>query len=142
MARPNNPDNRYSFTCRVTGEQVKTNPKQFADLAKRYDITPAELDTSYISRNGRKVITTAKMTPDEVVVAYGIHQNVANNLKCCNIKHKTSAPIAPVIPGLVQVNSEPVTAVVSESTEISAPDSEWSADSVDQIEQEEVEQVA
>lgn len=82
MGRPNNPDNRYAFTCKVTGETVKTNPRQFAKLAERYDITPEQLDTSYISCKGRRVVVDAQMTPEAVVASYGVHINVAQNLKC------------------------------------------------------------
>jgi hypothetical protein len=82
MGRTHNPDNRYAFTCKVTGETVKTNPRQFAKLAERYDITPEQLDTSYISCKGRRVVADAKMTPEAVVSTYGVHINVAQNLKC------------------------------------------------------------
>lgn len=81
MARPKNADNTYAFVCKVTGETVKTNPKQFRDLATRYGVTDAELRESYVSRNGRKVLTGEKLTPDEAVAKYGIHSNVAAKLK-------------------------------------------------------------
>lgn len=81
MARPKNADNTYAFVCKVTGETVKTNPKQFRDLSARYGVTDAELRESYVSRNGRKVLTGEKLTPDEAVAKYGIHPNVAAKLK-------------------------------------------------------------
>lgn len=87
MARPANPENRYSFTCKVTGETIKTNPKQFSALATRYGITNEELDSSYVSRAGRRVITDEKLSPESAVEKYGIHLNVANNLKC-TVKEK------------------------------------------------------
>jgi len=87
MAKPANPENRYSFTCKVTGETVKTNPKQFAALAKRYNITNEELDVSYVCRAGRRVIEAEKLTPEQAVEKYGIHINVAKTLKC-TVKEK------------------------------------------------------
>ncbi len=82
MSRPSNPNNRYSFICKVTGETVKTNPKQFNELAKRYNISPEELDVSYVGRMGRRIITGEKLTPEQTVEKYNIHINVANKLKC------------------------------------------------------------
>jgi len=87
MARPANPENRYSFTCKVTGETIKTNPKQFSALANRYGITNEELDSSYVSRAGRRVVADEKLSPEQAVEKYGIHINVANNLKC-TVKEK------------------------------------------------------
>ncbi len=87
MARPANPENRYSFTCKVTGETVKTNPKQFAALANRYGITNEELDVSYVSRAGRRKIADEKLTPESASEKYGIHINVAKSLKC-TVKEK------------------------------------------------------
>ena len=87
MAKPANPENRYSFTCKVTGETVKTNPKQFAALGKRYNITNEELDVSYVCRAGRRVIEAEKLTPEQAVEKYGIHINVAKTLKC-TVKEK------------------------------------------------------
>jgi hypothetical protein len=82
MARPKNTDNRYSLTCKVTGETTKTNPKQFKALTERYNITASELDNSYVSRKGRKVIENEKLSPENAVEKYDIHINVANSLKC------------------------------------------------------------
>jgi len=87
MARPANPENRYSFTCKVTGETVKTNPKQFAALANRYGITNEELDVSYVSRAGRRKIADEKLSPESASEKYGIHINVAKSLKC-TVKEK------------------------------------------------------
>ena len=87
MAKPANPENRYSFTCKVTGGTVKTNPKQFAALANRYGITNEELDVSYVSRAGRRIIADEKLTPEQAVEKYGIHLNVAKSLKC-TVKEK------------------------------------------------------
>jgi len=96
MAKPSNPENRYSFTCKVTGETVKTNPKQFSALATRYNITNEELDVSYVSRAGRRVITDEKLSPESAVEKYGIHLNVAQNLKCTvkeKVRKNSSAPV-------------------------------------------------
>jgi hypothetical protein len=87
MAKPSNPENRYSFTCKVTGEIVKTNPKQFSALANRYSITNEELDSSYVSRAGRRIITDEKLSPEQASMKYGIHLNVAKTLKC-TVKEK------------------------------------------------------
>jgi hypothetical protein len=87
MARPSNPENRYSFTCKVTGETVKTNPKQFAALANRYGITNEELDISYVSRAGRRKIADEKLSPESAAEKYGLHLNIAKFLKC-TVKEK------------------------------------------------------
>jgi len=120
MARPKNADNRYSFTCKVTGETVKTNPKQFTDLASRYNITPDELDNSYVSRAGRRVITEQKLTPDQAVAQYGIHINVANNLKCTV---KTTKPVAEDVEVEVQPFESAVEVQPNDNTESESEDS-------------------
>ena len=118
MARPKS-DNRYQFICKVTGKTIKTNPKQFADLANRYGITPEELDDSYVSREGRHVIATAGLTPEQAVEQYKMHINVANNLKC-TVKPKpekvAKIKAKPMVAQEV-TNGEPV-AVENVSTEI------------------------
>ncbi len=115
MAKPANPENRYSFTCKVTGETVKTNPKQFAALAKRYNITNEELDVSYVCRAGRRVIEAEKLTPEQAVEKYGIHINVAKTLKC-TVKEKVKKE------KVVSTVETPVTveAVQTDSIEVSS----------------------
>jgi hypothetical protein len=115
MAKPANPENRYSFTCKVTGETVKTNPKQFAALAKRYNITNEELDVSYVCRAGRRVIEAEKLTPEQAVEKYGIHSNVAKTLKC-TVKEKVKKE------KVVSTVETPVTveAVQTDSIEVSS----------------------
>lgn len=82
MARPKNPDMRYTLTCKVTGVATPTNPKQFNDMVLRYGISPEELDSSYVNRQGRRIIAGEKLTPEQASEKYGIHINVANLLKC------------------------------------------------------------
>ena len=115
MAKPANPENRYSFTCKVTGETVKTNPKQFAALATRYGITNEELDVSYVCRAGRRVIEAEKLTPEQAVEKYGIHINVAKTLKC-TVKEKVKKE------KVVSTVETPVTveAVQTDSIEVSS----------------------
>jgi hypothetical protein len=108
MARTPNPNNRYSFTCKVTNVPVKTNPKQFASLAERYGITPEELDTSYVSRAGRRQIASEALTPEQAVEKYGIHINVARNLKCTA---KGSKPAVVVVPEVVSPENTETVAV-------------------------------
>lgn len=118
MARPANPENRYSLTCKVTGEATKTNPKQFNQLMNRYGITATELDNSYVSRKGRKTIEAEKLSPEQAVEKYGIHINVANSLKC-TVKAK---PVVEPVNGAVEVPSTEtsVDESVSNETETSA----------------------
>lgn len=116
MARPKS-DNRYQFTCKVTGKNVKTNPKQFADLAERYGITPEQLDDSYVSREGRHVIADASLTPEQAVEQYKIHINVANNLKCTVKPKPEKAPKAKKVVAEEVKNSEPVAAEPETSPE-------------------------
>lgn len=122
MARPANPENRYSLTCKVTGEKTKTNPKQFVQLTNRYDITPAELDGSYVSRKGRKVIEAEKLSPEQAVEKYGIHINVANSLKC-TVKSKPAQPEQ--VEGSVEVGVETSTeSVQAEPVDVETETSE------------------
>lgn len=114
MARPANPENRYSLTCKVTGEKTKTNPKQFNHLMNRYGITASELDNSYVSRKGRKVIESEKISPEQAVEKYGIHINVANSLKCTV---KTLLTKVEQVEGAVSV--ETVSEETPEVTEVS-----------------------
>jgi len=113
MARPKS-DNRYQFICKVTGKTIKTNPKQFADLANSYGITPEQLDDSYVSREGRHVIANAGLTPEQAVEQYKMHINVANKLKC-TVKPKpekaTKVNSKPMVAQEVK-NSEPVAVMV------------------------------
>lgn len=135
MAKPANPENRYSFTCKVTGETVKTNPKQFAALATRYGITNEELDVSYVCRAGRRVIEAEKLTPEQAVEKYGIHINVAKSLKC-TVKEKvkkqkavsnveTPATVEAVQTDSIEVSSENEVSI-QENTETESVSSEIS----------------
>jgi hypothetical protein len=116
MAKPSNPENRYSFTCKVSGETVKTNPKQFSALATRYGITNEELDVSYVSRAGRRVITDEKLSPEQAVEKYGIHLNVAKTLKC-TVKEKVKKEKTPS-PTPEQTDAQAVEAVQNTSIEV------------------------
>jgi hypothetical protein len=83
MARPKNPDNVYELTCKVTGITRKTNPKQFADLMVRYDLTKDELVASYVSsgiNGGRRIIAEQHLTPQQAVEKYGINIKLAEKL--------------------------------------------------------------
>lgn len=121
MARPANPENRYSLTCKVTGEATKTNPKQFNQLMNRYGITATELDNSYVSRKGRKTIEAEKLSPEQAVEKYGIHINVANSLKC-TVKSK---PVQPEqVEGTVAVETAESEVVNTASETAEAPISE------------------
>jgi hypothetical protein len=142
MGRTHNPDNRYAFICKVTGETVKTNPKQFAELASRYDITPEELDGSYISRSGRRAVADAKMTPEAVVAAYGVHINVAQNLKCTVKPAPPRKPRKPRTPKAeIPIAVTPVEIPVVESMEENIeenidnePESEYAAPEESEVE--------
>lgn len=117
MARPANPENRYSLTCKVTGKQSKTNPKQFSSLMNRYGISATELDNSYVCREGRKVVESEKLTPEQAVEKYGIHINVANSLKC-TVKSKPVQPVQPEqVEGTVAVETAEAEVVNSETAE-------------------------
>ena len=119
MAKPANPENRYSFTCKVTGATVKTNPKQFAALAKRYGISNEELDVSYVCRAGRRLIDAEKLSPQSASEKYGIHLNVAQNLKC-TVKEKVSKnSSAPVLEQTNVQEAETVEAVQNTAIEVS-----------------------
>lgn len=93
MARPSNPNNRYSLKCLVTGEMTPTNPKQFRELANRYNISDTDLDNSYVSRKGRQILIAEKHTKESAIAQYGIHQNVADNLKCLREKPEKVAKV-------------------------------------------------
>ena len=130
MSRPNNPDNRYDFTCRVTGKKIKTNPRQFAALASRYNISLAEMDNSYVSREGRAILQTEKLTPDQAVQKYGIHPNVAAMLKATRISppKPVAAPVAQVVPVAPETSPEPVSLVIIAAVEVEEPEDEYSYD--------------
>ena len=108
MARPINENNTYKLVCKVTGNKVPTNPKQFRAVAARYNVTDAELKDSYVSRAGRKILAGEKLTADEAVAKYGLHPNVASNLK------------AVVKPAPVKVETPAVEAVVETPAEVPA----------------------
>ena len=140
MGRPNNPDNRYAFTCKVTGETVKTNPRQFSKLAERYDITPEQLDTSYISCKGRRVVADAKMTPEAVVSTYGVHINVAQNLKCTvkpSVPRKPRTPKSEIIVAVSSVEIPVVENIQEDTIEENVdnePEAEYAAPEESEVE--------
>jgi len=117
MARPKNPMNRYSLTCKVTGESIKTNPKQFNDLMRKFDLTAEELDASYVGRKGRHIIEDAKMTPEQAMSVYGLHFNVAFRLKATvkTVEDSDSATAT------VESVETPVSVDVSETVESVVP---------------------
>lgn len=127
MAKPANPENRYSFTCKVTGETVKTNPKQFAALAKRYGITNEELDSSYVCRAGRRVIADEKLTPEQAAEKYGLHINVANTLKCTvkeKVKKEKKEKVETETPAAEQTEVQPKDELVEALNNVSVEVSE------------------
>lgn len=79
--RTKNPDNVYVLTCKVTQKSVKTNPKQFFATAARANVSDEVLKTSYISRDGRRIIKDAKLTAEQVVAQYGVDPTYAASLK-------------------------------------------------------------
>lgn len=137
MSRPNNPQNRYDLICRVTGKQIKTNPRQFQQLSDKYGITLDEMEKSYVSREGRAVLMGEKLTPDQAVRKYSIHPNVASLLKATryngpSIASGISVPVVPVVPTtVVDGPAEPVSLVIIAAVEIEEPEdpkSEYSYD--------------
>lgn len=124
MAKQANPENRYTLTCKVTGETVKTNPKQFASLANRYGITNEELDSSYVSRAGRRVIASENLSPESASEKYSIHINVARSLKCTvkekKAKEKETTPDAEQLE--VQPNGTTAEAVQESPVEVTEVD--------------------
>lgn len=122
MARPKNPNNVYSLTCKVTGQAVPTNPKQFRELADRYKVTDEELKGTYVSRLGRRQLADEKLTPEQASEKYGIMLSVANMLKC-TVKpkaEKTEKVVAPTTEVAVEVTGETSTES-TDSTEASTP---------------------
>jgi hypothetical protein len=119
MARPKNPDNVYTLTCKVTGQTRKTNPNQFRDLMNRFNLTRDELVNSYVSSGptgGRRILASEHLTPKQAVEKYGIHINMANKLAEIGTK-KVSVP-TPTTTAVEGINAEPVNTTV-ESTDSS-----------------------
>lgn len=115
MARPKNPDNKYSLLCRVTGEEIKTNPKQTRTFMEKYGITLDELENSYVSRKGRHIISDRKMTPEQVVAEFGISEKVAMKLKA-TVK---PAPVPTVVPATAEtVNTVDAADAVDTNTQL------------------------
>lgn len=81
MGRPSNPNNRYDLKCKVTGNVVKTNPKQFRKLQEKYNVLATELDTSYVTQKGRKILREENLSVNEAVAKYGLNPNVAAKIK-------------------------------------------------------------
>ena len=136
MARPTNPNNRYSLVCKVTGDSVPTNPKQFNDLMNRYNISAEQLDNSYVSRGGRNIIKSENLTKEQAIEKYGIHQNVADMLKCLAPMTKVNKPrkakVALLSPEAPESAPEAVEAVEAEEIHAveDSPESDESSDSV------------
>lgn len=125
MSRPKNPDKRYVLVCKVTGKVVNTNPPQYDALLNRYGITREEMDSSYVSREGRNIVMNEGLTPQTMSEKYGIHINVANTLRYA--------------PKRVPTPRNPLTAAITEVLD-SAPITMESTDSVDDSASENVEQ--
>lgn len=115
MSRPKNPNNVYSLTCRVTGAEVPTNPKQFRELANRYGLSDEDMKANYVSRLGRRQITDEKLTPEQASEKYGILLSVAEALKC-TVKPKAEKPAKVVVPTEMTVEV-PATAETTETPE-------------------------
>ena len=81
MSRPKNPNNVYELIDAVTGKSIPTNPKQFRDLMSRYNLTHAELLTSYVGQEGRNKLKNDNETVNSAINKYGLHPNVARVLK-------------------------------------------------------------
>lgn len=84
-----NEANVYEFICAVTGEKVKTNPKQFFETAQRYGVIDEVLKKSYVSREGRRAIRALGLTAEQVTKIYGVDIAVSSKLK-----HLAIAPVS------------------------------------------------
>jgi len=115
MSRPKNPANVYSLRDAVTGEPVPTNPKQFRDLLARYDVTPEVLQSSYVGQAGRNKLASDKETVETAVEKYGLHINVANQLKALRPVPVRVRRSPKPVDEAVNVEVAPVTEVTSES---------------------------
>jgi hypothetical protein len=99
----------------------------------RYNISAEQLDNSYVSRGGRNIIKSENLTKEQAIEKYGIHQNVADMLKCLAPTTKVNKPrkakVALLSPEAPETAPEAVEAgeihAVEESTE-----SDESSDSV------------
>jgi hypothetical protein len=138
MARPSNPNNRYTLTCKVTGKAIPTNPKQVKDLMDRYEISMDELENSYISREGRNIIKGENLTKDDAITKYGIHPQVADCLKCLNPNKKVARKRKETETETQAVTSDPIEANESETEQESDEtvcfvNSEETADATDEV---------
>ena len=104
MARPSNINHRYSIICKVTGEKIATNPRQFIALMKRYSLGPVEMENSYVGREGRQQIAKEGLTTEQAVEKYKLHINVASKLQCINKKARK-----PSVPKTIDEALSPVT---------------------------------
>lgn len=95
---------RYNLTCKVLAKTVKTNPKQFTDLVKKYNITAEELENSYVSREGRQKLVAEGLNAESAMLSYGIHPNVATSLKCL----RTTGKGGSIVPLTISVESSVV----------------------------------
>jgi hypothetical protein len=106
MAKPKNENNVYELVCRVTQKETPTNPKQVRDLVARYGITQDELKNSYVSRAGRNVLASEKLSVEQAVEKYGIHLNVANKLKALRAPVVKTPRVKKVKPAVVETPVE------------------------------------
>lgn len=113
MSKPKNENNVYQFTCKVTGETIHTNPKQFRDTMHRYGVTREVLQDNYVGRKGRNQIAAEKLTVQEAMDKYGIVFEVASRLKA-TIKPAPPASAAPAVE--VPENAKEVAPEASEQT--------------------------
>lgn len=110
MSKPKNENNVYQFTCKVTGETIHTNPKQFRDTMLRYGVTREVLQSNYVGRKGRKQIEAEKLTVQEAMDKYGIVFEVASKLKA------TIKPAPPAATVEVPENAKEVAKEATEQT--------------------------
>ena len=110
MARPKNENNVYDLVCIETQKETPTNPKQVRDLVARWDVTQDELKKSYVSREGRNVLASEKLSVEQAIEKYSIHPNVANKLKALRapvVKTPRVKKEKPVVIGTVAVVENP-----------------------------------
>lgn len=87
----------YKVTCKVTGEEKKTNPKQFFKTADRIGVSAEVLYNSYVSRKGKAAL--AGCTAAEAVELFGLDETVA--------KWMIPTPKVEVAPEVPEVADEP-----------------------------------
>lgn len=86
----------YPLTCKVTGNTVSSNPPQIAALCARFGlVNKDELDTQYVSREGRNVIKSLGLTIEQASEKYGVKPEILANFKCWPKPVKEKKPRAP-----------------------------------------------